>query len=297
MQSPFLFPGSQPLAVSPPPAHGAPGMFAATGTPPWATQIMDKLKQIKEKVSKIDKLEKTVNHMKTKVVDLETTVKALETKSNDMEKARIIFSNFTDTFKKELDSTSHKTSALDKQCKLLNENLRKMSQEKSKMEEKLLNMERKSMEQNLIFYGIPETPSANCEEKIKLQVLAFVLGEDSPLQPADVTFEWVNRAGRSSPDKIRPIIARLTDFKTREVIRQAAYERKDALKEKDLGVGIQLPFEMRERRRRLTPTLERLRSEGRRVKFVGDKLFVDGRPYSEPDMDSTPAQPRQDSGR
>jgi len=63
------------------------------------------------------------------------------------------------------------------------------------------------------------------------------------------------------------------NFKTREIIRKLSYQKRETLKTKNIGIGVQLPFEIRDRK--CYP------SHHYRVKVVGDKLFVNGKLYTD----------------
>ncbi|WAR21092.1 hypothetical protein MAR_015066 [Mya arenaria] len=77
----------------------------------------------------------------------------------------------------------------------------------------------------------------------------------------------------------RPVTARFSDFKTRETVRKLSYEKREHIKANNLGIGIQFPNEIRESRRKIRPLMRKLQSEGRSVKLVNDKVYVDGQLY------------------
>ena len=58
------------------------------------------------------------------------------------------------------------------------------------------------------------------------------------LDDADrMKFDRVHRIGTHSTSKIRPIVANFHYFKEREQVRQRAYEKSNALKGANLGIG------------------------------------------------------------
>ena len=68
--------------------------------PPWATELLEEVKQIKTKLQSIEKIEKTVNSINVKVSDLETKMKALDTRVNETEKSCQFSSSVAETNKK-----------------------------------------------------------------------------------------------------------------------------------------------------------------------------------------------------
>ena len=134
------------------------------------------------------------------------------------------------------------------------------------------------MDHNLVFYGIKEYDGENCEDIVKKQVLKQTLEMDQTTVD-NIKIDWANRGGKKQAHNNRPVVVKFQDFKTRETIRNLSYQKREALKSKDLGIGVQLPFEIRDRRRKMRSLAQRLQSEGRQVKVVGDKLFVNGKLY------------------
>lgn len=139
------------------------------------------------------------------------------------------------------------------------------------------------MRDNLLFYGVPEGGDAeNCENIVK-QICAEKL--EMPDAHA-FSFDRVHRVGNPSQNKVRPIVAKFHYFKQREIVRKASYDRADALKNANLGIGVQWSQQEREARKVLNPIMQQEKSKGNTVKLVKDKLFVNGVEY-------VPSQPQQ----
>lgn len=68
------------------------GSALCNSPPQWATQIMEDIKIIKNSVSKIENIEKTVNQISIKVETLETKMKTMEIKVNEIEKSSTFIS-------------------------------------------------------------------------------------------------------------------------------------------------------------------------------------------------------------
>ena len=65
-------------------------------------------------------------------------------------------------------------------------------------------------------------------------------------------------------------------------VRQLGYDRRDALKGDNQAVRPQLPSEVLENRKPLYPAFEKAKADGAKVKFVLDKLYINGKEYIPP---------------
>lgn len=138
------------------------------------------------------------------------------------------------------------------------------------------------MRDNLLFYGITEDgDKEDCGALVK-GVCAGVLR----LQNVEnLLFDRAHGVGQKS-SKTRPIVVKFHYYTDRERVRQASFEYADQLKEAKLGIGAQIPKGIRDARKPLYPAMKRAKDDGKRVKFIGKKLFIDGEEYkSETPMD------------
>ena len=101
----------------------------------------------------------------------------------------------------------------------------------------------------------------------------------------DIVLDRVHRIGRIEklkPNAIRPIVAKFNRNSDREKVRQLGFELKDALKGENKAVRPQLPSEVLENRKPLYSVMEKAKAEGSKVKFVLDKLYINGKEYKPP---------------
>ena len=128
------------------------------------------------------------------------------------------------------------------------------------------------MRDNLMFYGIKEGGEAeNCSELVK-DVCLNVLHVDNA---NDMLFDRAHRVGQKSATA-RPIVVKFHYYTDREKVRQASFTYSDDLKTAQFGVGAQLPKGIRDARKPLYPVMKKAKDEGKNVKFVGKKLFING---------------------
>ena len=133
-------------------------------------------------------------------------------------------------------------------------------------------LESRSMRENLMFYGIAEGDDENCDDLVK-GVCRDKLKVTSAHQ---MLFDRAHRVGSKSGAKVRPIVIKFHYYHERELVRKRSSEYADALKTAKLGVGAQLSKDIREARKPLYLAMKQAKDEGKDVKFVGKKLFIEG---------------------
>ena len=75
--------------------------------------------------------------------------------------------------------------------------------------------------------------------------------------------------GPKSATKTRPIVAKFHYYEQREQVRKLSFDASDALKAANLGVGLQIPKEIRDARKPLYPAMKQAKDAGKNVRFVG----------------------------
>ena len=150
-----------------------------------------------------------------------------------------------------------------------------LREEKETVETKLDELECQSLRGNLLFYCLPENDMENCVSTIK-ELCTKVLEIPSA---KDHLIEKAHRIGRKSHGKPRPILATYHYIAEREDVRLKSYDKADDLKKAGYGVGINLPKTVRDVRRTLYEPMRAARQEGKRVKFVGKRLFINDTLY------------------
>ena len=81
-----------------------------------------------------------------------------------------------------------------------------------------------------------------------------------------------HRMGKATPGKTRPIVAKFERYQQREKVRMAG----PRLAGKRFGVSEQIPKEWQDKRKPLLPHFKEAKKQGKRVRFVGPKLLVEG---------------------
>ena len=104
--------------------------------------------------------------------------------------------------------------------------------------------------------------------------------ENGPEEVEGITIDRAYRMGRMTSSKsTRPIVAKFHYPKEKDKIRARSFEYAGDLNSVKLGIGAQLPKQLREARKPLYPAMKKAKGAGKHVRFVGEKLFIDGEEY------------------
>ncbi len=150
-----------------------------------------------------------------------------------------------------------------------------LSEENKKIKETVIDLQARSMRDNLVFSGIPESAEEDPEATVKNFIKTYLkLPEDTV---ENICFERVHRMGAKKPGapRPRPIVAKFGYFKQKEQVKSRGRE----LKGTDFGVNDQFPKEILERRKILFPIRRSLIQKGSRAVIAVDRLYVDGQLY------------------
>ena len=178
----------------------------------------------------------------------------------------------------------------------IDDNVSKFEERCSTLNSELQELKARSMQSNLVFYGIAEPPRGevdNTESKLK-DFLKHELDLEGPEKVNDIVFDRVHRLGRPKWDQHenpRPIVAKFERYKDREFIRQNS----KSLNERRCGYYIreQFPPAIEATRKLLYPVMRQYsRDPANRVALVRDKLYINGRLYVPPDSDEPNPQNR-----
>ena len=259
--SAFGMPQQQTYMQSPPPSQMGFGFQPPTAPPPWATKLLEDMELIKQKFDKIDKIEKTVNLINSKVNDLETKMQGLETRLSENEKSCQFISNANEENKKDIKSNKDELKGVKKRCDEVEKNTNTLKSSNLKLESKMVDLESRSMRENLMFYGIAEGgDDENCDDLVK-GVCRDILKVTTAHQ---MLFDRAHRVGRRYGAKVRPIVVKFHYYHERELIRKRSFDHADALKDANMGVGAQLPKDIRDARKPLYPAMKKPRMRGKR---------------------------------
>lgn len=148
---------------------------------------------------------------------------------------------------KRLDDLEQKSEVLEKVNEELSEvhaSVNNLEARNFSLQTRLDDLEDRSRRNNLLFYGFPDCKETWQETEAKLtseikSVLSTFTGS---------TIERAHRLGSFSPTKCRPIIVKLTDFKSKEQL----FSLRGQLKQRNIGVSEDFSATTRLARKKLT---------------------------------------------
>ena len=226
----------------------------------------DVTKQLKLILCKLDGLETKLETVIETVSNLKTTVNKLE--------------NVVDKVQGDAKILRDDINAMDKGVSFLNSEVQELrSKERvhleriKGLEDQIMYQELYNRRENLRFLGVPESMAD--EEDTKVVIYQLLERELSIEEVRKIEFQRIHRIGKKS-NEIRPIIACFLRFQDREYVFKRAKEMSRSL---DFKVLVDLPKEIRDRRKAQWPKLKKDREEGKTGYFSWrepDKLYIDG---------------------
>lgn len=227
--------------------------------------------KLEDKLSKIDEMSHSLSQMCNKITEIETSISDLVKRNSLIEKSVEDIGGLLDTVverctsnKKEIENMKRRNTEIERQIE--NDNLKENFKQ---IEHSLLDLRCRSMKNNLIFSGLGFQQNENCEEKLR-RFMHNELGIEFHVELGNV-----HRFGKPGLNGAKPIVARFLYRKELE----AVLRNTNKLKGKSFGVNEQFPEEIETRRKKLYPVLKKARHEGKQVKLVRDKLFINGKQY------------------
>ena len=256
----------------------------ASPTPPWAISIIEDIKSIKGKMDKIDSIEKTFNSMNAKLYDFEIKMKNMESRIAEVEGTSSFLCGKYDDSSQQLKLAKDNMTMLQDKFSALNATMETVSSRHEELKSRVLENEFRNTRENLIFYGFREDQNLDSimsenEQKVCENLVKVFINDTLKIDSSDIQFDRAHRLVNSRAKKPRPIIVKFHNCTHRERVRQAALAIKEDLGKSNFGVGAQIPKEWREARKALNTVYKSEKQKGKKVKFVGEKLFVNDVEY------------------
>jgi ribA/ribD-fused uncharacterized protein len=163
-----------------------------------------------------------------------------------------------------------------------------MKQEQNKLSDRMNQIEARSMRENLIFAGVPESENETSSD---------LRGKITKIIEEDLHIDGempINRCHRlpkpqhlkDGPQTPRNVVVRFVDYDDVAIILKNAKHLKD--KDPPLYINQQLPKEIMQRRRILYPVFQAARSHKMKASLVMDKLYIDGALYTMANLHKIP---------
>lgn len=272
----------------PPPQNPSP----QPGIPPWASELLEDIKELKSVLPSINKIEQTLSLMNAKMSDLEGNVKNIDIRVTEVENSCKFISQGFEKHSQELKTASETVKKVDKKCISLDATLKKVNEENETLKSKVLDLENRSMRNNLMFWGIPEQTNHGSPENCDNLVKKFI-SDELEVDATAMTFERAHRIPATigpNTKTPRPMVVNFHYFQEREKVMAESAKRSQALRGKGYGVGPQRPKEIRDARRALRDVMDNARARGQHVRMYGDKLYINNKLYRPPPMEGETAE-------
>lgn len=208
---------------------------------------------IMEKLSKLDSIEIRMKSLEQELKDVKDSITFVHAEVEDIKKE------------------NEQLKISEGETKKRIENLEQLN---STLNNRVIDLQARSMRDNLIFYNIKESHGEDTTEIIK-DIMENTLGIENA---KSIKIDRSHRIGKNQAQtttKQRPIVAKFNYFPDKE--RVLANARK--FKGSGMAVSEQFPDEMAKERKRLYPEMKKAKEQGKRVKLVRDKLYIDGHLY------------------
>ena len=265
---------------------------------------LNRLTSIEQNVSRLTVIESEMQHLRSGMANLQMNNTQITTRLTEVEKSCQGISSMFDDSRVVTENLSSEVKNLKRENEKLKSEATKFDQKCEMYSNEISELKARSMQQNLVFYGLAESPYGtvdNTESKIR-DFLRTELELEEPNFAETVVFDRVHRIGRRKRyqgAKPRPIVARFERYRDREVIRSAAKDLN--AKENGYNIREQFPPEMEEKRKKLYPVMRKaLQNPKNRVFLVRDKLIINGEQYIPPPenaANSNPVEPDDQSRR
>ena len=263
--------------VGPPPCPPQTLSFTSPPSrPEWLNEITEDIKTIKLSINNIDQ---TVSNINMKVTQLESKITAIDRRVEEVEKCCSFVSDKYESQKNDLKNTKSDIKAVENFCKTMEEKNKELDKQKERMDSKLLELERRSMRENLMFFGIEESED---EENDCSEIIMKFCRENLKMQQADIDqikLDRAHRMGAKRRNSVRPIVVKFHYYTDREKVRIKGVGLREELKRNNQSVRAQWPKEVLDKRKTLYPIMNREKELGKSVKFVREKLFINGEEY------------------
>lgn len=230
--------------------------------PPAHPQLEAFMSNVTERLKKLDILDDIL----TRVVFMEGQFKRIDGELSDIKQKICINTNSMENLDQGLGDAHHRIQTLDRQVS-------ELTCENKILKERSVEQQSRSMRENLLFKGIPDTydPDENTEEKVVEFIKTELAIEDN------ISFHVVHRLKPKHDRSARSIVAKFEKRKDRNRVLKAAVSK---LKNKpQFVVHEQYPIEIIEKRRELVPYLKDAREKGHHAVLKEDKLFIDKRRF------------------
>lgn len=281
-QLPMMKYNTSPICGYPPPmsqvGENCQNQFETLDYSSKIDQIAAKLDLVCGKLTKLDDIESRMTSFESSIGTVLQEVNKLKSQTSEMDKGLEVMNSLFEENKKEFCDMKKVVNNLVKENSSLKDDVSFVASDLHDLRERHIELQSRTMRDNLIFTGIHEDDSEDTEDTE--QVLSNFIKTNLEINTESISFERVHRMGKKLRGKSRPIIAKFSKFKDRELVRKQAPIVLKRSENRNFGVNEQYPKEINDRRKELYPHLKSARRSGRKASLIYDKLYIDGKLFN-----------------
>ncbi|MEW8548740.1 MAG: hypothetical protein AB2693_35000 [Candidatus Thiodiazotropha sp.] len=310
---PASFPVSNFLNIPPPfPTYQS--------SQPQPNDLSSQMNFIISKVSKLDSMESQQETILSRLSSIEAAVaenkRMIENTSKkliDIESSQKFLSEEYDKLSKSADVNTRDLSKVQVEVKALAKENKELKTNNQSLAEDIIDLKCRSMRDNMIFLGIPETSTPlergavggadsgtehmdvnqpNDAQSSPRRTYAQVTASEDcahkiydfcdnvlkiPRSRECIQIDRAHRVGAPSAGKTRPIVVKFKDTDSKMRVKNSL--KHIDLKQSPYAVFDQLPKEVQERRKSLIPTMLDARRRGKTAVLIRDKIYINNRLY------------------
>lgn len=237
-----------------------------------------RMTSMETQINQLTSFKQTLVQNAKKVETLTVDMKSIQTKMNEYDKCIQSYSDICDGITSSNSETESQLNYLMTKVGSLEEVQNQLETKQSETEEKIIDVQWRTMRENLIFSGIPESDVRRGEQEDCEALIKEFLRSEMNIT-TDILFDRVHRLGKFKQNQLypRPVIAKFTNYKDKEHVRRCAPR---TLIGTPYRINEQFPTEIENRRKMLYPEAKRARqNKNNEVKLVRDKLYINGKQF------------------
>ncbi|XP_060561746.1 uncharacterized protein LOC132721456 [Ruditapes philippinarum] len=249
------------------------GSPTSTQPPAWTIDLIEEVKALKISSQKV---ESTLNQLTIKVSDVEIELSGLTKQVNDIETSCKFLHQDVEQHMRDINLLKDEQSNIKK----WNADIEKQNFE---LENLQLDLQTRSMNDNLIFHGIAETPSPLVNNSAPVEdcraLVNELISDKLSIDSTSINLPKVHRLGADRAKKPQPIVAKFGNPDERETIRKKSFDKdvKEKLKTARQGVGVQRPQVNRDARKMFGDLIDGYEQAGKTVRQQERTLYVNGK--------------------
>lgn len=237
-----------------------------------------RMTNIETQIAQISILQQKLPDTDRRVANMNTYINSMKDKITDYDQSVQHYSDIYDDLIQGNTDTDCKIKELSEKVDYLIKQQAEINIKRNNSQEKIIDIQWRSMRENLIFSGIPESRNPGLEvENCEFMIKDFIRTELNIQK--EISFDRVHRLGRYSEFQKypRPIIAKFTFFKDKELVRTVAPQ---CLIGSRYRVKEHFPYEIEDKRKQLYGEAKRARqNSNNKVRLVRDKLYINGEEF------------------